>query len=85
MADRIDSTSDARTHNNSTMRQYRKLTDLEKRQVDQIKAQGHSLLMTLHAVGGTDPTGERMASRDLSLAMTHIEDAVMRAVRHVTK
>lgn len=84
-ADMIDSTSDTRTENNSTRHEYRRLTDLEKRQVDQIKAQGHSLLMTLHAVGGTNPAGDRMASRDLSLAQTHIEDAVMRAVRHVTK
>lgn len=81
----VKGTSDARTVNNSMRQNYRVLSDQEKRQVDQIKAQGHQLIMCLHAIGGTDPTGERMASRDLSLAQTHIEDAVMRAVRHVTK
>ncbi|MEM7671405.1 MAG: hypothetical protein AAF317_20155, partial [Pseudomonadota bacterium] len=81
----VKGTSDANTENNSLRQNDRGLNDAEKRQVDQIKAQGHQLLMTLHAIGGTDPTGERMASRDLSLAQTHIEDAVMRAVRHVTK
>ena len=37
----------------------------------------------LHELGGTDPLGEKFASRDLSLANTHIEDAVLRVLRHV--
>lgn len=85
MADEIDSTSDARTVNNSTKQNYRILTDAEKRQVDTVKQRGAELISFLHEVGGTDPEGDRMASRDLSLAQTHLEDAVMRAVRHITK
>ena len=84
MAKTVESTSDERTVNNSPRQNYRILSDEEKLQVGQIKAIGESFLMTLHAVGGTDPGGDRMASRDLSLAQTHVEDAVMRAVRHVT-
>ncbi len=38
----------------------------------------------LHEIGGTDTNGDRFASRELSLANTHVEDAVMRAVRHIT-
>ncbi len=34
-------------------------------------------------IGGTGG-GEQFAARDLSLANTHAEDAVMRAVRHIT-
>lgn len=49
-----------------------------------IKDLGAELIARLHAIGGTDPAGDRHASRDLSLAQTHIEDAVMRAVRHIT-
>ena len=85
MTDRINSTSNERTANNSTRQSFRKLSDLEKVQVDAIKADGAAMIAYLHEIGGTDPNGERLASRDLSLAVTHIEDAVMRAVRHVTK
>ena len=85
MANHVDSTSDDRTVNNSTRQNYRVLSDDEKLQVDEIKALGADFVLKLHEVGGTDPAEERMASRDLSLAQTHIEDAVMRAVRHVTK
>lgn len=85
MTDRIDSTSDERTVNNSTKQTYRRLTDAEKAQVDMIKQMGAEFIDLMHEIGGTDPAGERLGSRDLSLAVTHIEDATMRAVRHVTK
>lgn len=85
MPQHIPSTSDARTVNNSTRQSYRLLTDAEKAQVDIIKQRGAEFIAFLHEIGGTDPEAERMASRDLSLAMTHMEDAVIRAVRHVTK
>jgi hypothetical protein len=41
-------------------------------------------LALLHQAGGTDPHQGRMASRELSLAQTKIEEAVMWAVKHVT-
>jgi hypothetical protein len=85
MPDFVKSTSDARTVNNATRQHYRVLTDAEKAQVDIVKQRGAEFIAFLHEIGGTDPEAERMASRDLSLSMTHMEDAVMRAVRHITK
>lgn len=49
-----------------------------------VKDLGAELIATLHEIGGTSPASDRFASRDLSLANTHVEDAVMRAVRHIT-
>ena len=80
----IDSSSDQRTANNSTRHAYRILSETEKAQMQQVKDMGADLIAKLHEIGGTDPAGDRLASRDLSLANTHIEDAVMRAVRHIT-
>jgi hypothetical protein len=81
----IDSASDDRTVNNTVRHNYRALSDAEKQQMVKIKDMGAAFIAELHAIGGTDPNGERMASRELSLAQTHAEDAVMRAVRHITK
>lgn len=81
---RLPSSSDDRTENNSTRQVYRLLSEVERAQIDQVKATGDALIAQLHEIGGTDPQGERMASRDLALALTHIEDGVMRAVRHIT-
>ncbi len=85
MPQHVSSTGDERAINNSTRQTYRQLTDGEKAQVDAVKELGAQFIGLLHEVGGTDPKKERMASRDLSLALTHIEDAVMRAVRHITR
>lgn len=84
MNEKIDSTSDARTANNAVRHQYRVLSDAEKAQMQEIKDMGAAFIAKLHEIGGTVVGGDRFASRDLSLANTHIEDAVMRAVRHVT-
>jgi len=64
---------------------YRVLSDDEKVQMQRIRDLGAAFLVVLHKIGGTDPSGDRFGSRDLSLAATHAEDAVMRAVRHITK
>ncbi|MEM9782151.1 MAG: hypothetical protein AAF899_06715 [Pseudomonadota bacterium] len=84
MTENVDSTSDERTTNNAVRHQYRKLNDAEKAQMQALKDIGEAFIAQLHEVGGTDPMGDRFASRDLALANTHAEDAVMRAVRHVT-
>lgn len=84
MPETVDSTSDARTANNAVRHQYRILTDAEKALMQSIKDAGAAFIAQLHQIGGTDPAGDRFASRDLSLANTHAEDAVMRAVRHIT-
>ena len=80
----VDSTSDHRTVNNAVRHTYRVLSDAEKARMQSIKDLGAEFIAKLHEIGGTDPAGDRFASRDLSLANTHAEDAVMRAVRHIT-
>jgi hypothetical protein len=80
----VDSTSDGRTVNNTMRHTYRVLDDAEKSQMQAIKDMGAAFVAKLHEIGGTDPSADRLASRDLSLANTHLEDAVMRAVRHIT-
>lgn len=85
MADRVDSASDDRTVNNAVRHQYRVLTEAEKLQVVEIKDMSAAFIRKLHEIGGTDPADDKFASRDLSLANTHMEDASMRAVRHITK
>lgn len=70
----VDSNSDDR----------HKLSDEEKMQMDTVKELGADFITILHKIGGSDPANGQMKSRDLSLAQTHIEDAVMRATRHIT-
>lgn len=85
MSKHVSSTSDERTVNNTSRHSYRVLTDAEKLQMQEIKDMGAAFIAKLHEIGGTNPAEERQGSRDLSLAKTHAEDAVMRAVRHITK
>ncbi|MBR9764123.1 MAG: hypothetical protein GYB53_11515 [Rhodobacteraceae bacterium] len=80
----VDSTSNERTTNNAVRHKYRVLTEDEKQEMQEVKDMGAAFIAKLHQIGGTDPAGDRFASRDLSLANTHAEDAVMRAVRHIT-
>ena len=84
MTDHVDSKSDERTVNNAVRHTYRVLSDAEKQQMQELKDLGAAFIAKLHQIGETDPAGDRFASRDLALANTHAEDAVMRAVRHIT-
>lgn len=79
--DTVSSTSDDRTVNNSTRQQYRVLDEDEKREVDWFKRQGAEFIATCEALRQSKPE----AGREFSLAITHMEDAVMRAVRGVTQ
>ncbi len=72
----VNSTSDARVVNNVMRHAYRVLSDEEKAQMLKIKDTGldfHNFI---------DSSGQ---SRELSLAKTKIEEAVMWAVKHVTR
>ena len=71
----MDSTSDARTDNNTVRHQYKVLNDVEKAQMLAIKDKG---LEFLNILNGYQP------SREMSLAKTKIEEAVMWAVKGVT-
>lgn len=71
----VGSASDARTVNNVMRHEYRVLTDSEKQAMQAIKDHG------LHFHNYVTGLG---ASRELSLAKTKIEEAVMWAVKHLT-
>lgn len=85
MTETVDSTSDERTVNNVMRHAYRVLSDDEKAQMLALKDAGLAYLDLLHQIGGTSPAGDRFASRELSIAATKTEEAVMWAVKHITR
>ena len=76
MEEQIDSASDARTANNAVRHTYRVLTDDEKAQMVALKDIGAAFIAKCQEIG---------ASRELALAVTNAEQAVIWAVKHVTK
>lgn len=72
----VDSTSDARIVNNAMRHQYRVLSDDEKAQMQALKDKGLELHQLIESIG---------KSRELSLAATKTEEAVMWAVKHITR
>lgn len=84
-SDQVDRAGDDRTANNAVRHTYRTLSDQEKADMVQIKDMGAAFIAKLHEIGETDDAEDCFGSRDLSLANTAMEDAVMRAVRHITK
>lgn len=75
MTAEIKSTSDDRTANNVVRHSYRILTDAEKQQMLDLKDLGAAFIEKCNEIG---------RSRELSLAVTNAEQAVMWAVKHVT-
>lgn len=72
----VDSTSDQRTVNNVMRHAYRVLSDAEKAQMQAIKDKGPELHDLIESIG---------QSRELSVAKTKTEEAVMWAVKHLTR
>lgn len=72
----VDSTSDARTINNVMRHGYRVLSDDEKAQMQAVKDKGLELWTLINSMGD---------SRELSIAKTKAEEAVMWAVKHLTR
>ena len=72
----VSSTSDERTVNNVMRHAYRVLSDAEKAQMQAIKDKGLELHALVESIG---------KSRELSLAATKVEEAVMWAVKHITR
>ena len=72
----VDSTSDARTINNVMRHGYRVLSDDEKAQMQSVKDKGLELWTLINSMGD---------SRELSIAKTKAEEAVMWAVKHLTR
>lgn len=71
----VASTSDERTVNNTMRHAYRVLSDVEKASMQQIKDDGLAFHDLIAGLGN---------SRELSLAKTKVEEAVMWAVKHLT-
>lgn len=72
----IDSTADERTSNNTMRHQYKVLSEAEKESMTLIKDAGLALHEALERLGN---------SRELALAKTKVEEAVMWGVKHITK
>lgn len=75
MPQTVPSESDDRTANNTVRHAYRVLNDDEKRQMVALKDAGAAFLALCDDIG---------QSREMSLAKTKIEEAVMWSVKHVT-
>lgn len=71
----VDSTSDARTVNNTMRHAYRVLSDEEKAAMQEIKDMGLAFHDRIAAIGN---------SREISIAKTKVEEAVMWAVKSIT-
>jgi hypothetical protein len=71
----VDSTSDARTVNNTMRHACRVLSDAEKANMQAIKDEGLKFHDLIAGMGN---------SREIALAKTKIEEAVMWAVKHIT-
>jgi hypothetical protein len=72
----VSSTSDERVCNNVMRHNYRVLTEAEKAQMQALKDMGLSMHDLISSLG---------SSRELSLALTKVEEAVMWATKHITK
>lgn len=72
----IDSASDERISNNVVRHEYRTLSDEEKMLMKALKDQGQLFIDYVNTIG---------KSREYSLAITKIEEAVMWAVKGLTK
>lgn len=72
----VNSASDQRTVNNVMRHAYRVLTDDEKTAMQAIKDKGLELHDLIESIG---------QSRELSIAKTKTEEAVMWAVKHLTR
>lgn len=71
----VQSTSDERTVNNTMRHAYRVLSDAEKENMSAIKDKGLEFHELISGMGN---------SREISIAKTKIEEAVMWAVKHIT-
>lgn len=71
----VDSGSDDRAVNNTMRHQYRVLNEAEKANMQRIKDMGLQFHDLVAGLGN---------SREVSLAKTKVEEAVMWAVKHIT-
>jgi hypothetical protein len=76
MSDHVDSASDQRLVNNVMRHEYRVLTEDEKSNITMMKDVGLIFIQNCDHIG---------VSRELSIAKTKMEEAVMWAVKHITR
>jgi hypothetical protein len=76
MTETVKSESDERVVNNVMRHEYRVLSALEKEEMKEFKDKGLAFIEFCDKLG---------KSRELSLAITKMEEAVMWAVKHITK
>lgn len=90
----VDSTSDQRTVNNTMRHKYRVLSDEEKAQMQAVKDKGQEFLDLIDSLRTPpEPAGEADGveysvgtfDRELNIAAERVEEAVMWAVKHVTR
>ena len=75
MTEKFESTNDMREQSNVMRHQYRVLTDEEKADMTAVKDAGLAMHSLLDEIG---------SSREISLAKTKVEEAVMWAVKAIT-
>lgn len=75
----VGSSSDERVVNNVMRHEYRVLTDDEKTMMKAFKDKGLEFIKLIEVCEGIS------RCRELALARTKIEEAVMWAVKHITK
>ena len=82
----MESSSDQRVTNNVMRHEYKVLSDGEKAYMGQIKDIGLQFHELCNRIGQvSDGPLQSGGSRELSIAKTKIEEAVMWAVKHITK
>ncbi len=77
----VDAAGDARTTNNTMRHQYRTLTDAEKAQMTAVKDAGEALRLAISDIN-VSTIG---AQRETGIALERTEEAVMWAVKGLTK
>lgn len=74
----VNSTSDERLANNVMRHAYRLLSDEEKADMQALKDKGLELHELIKKIGGDK------GSREIALAKTKVEEAIMWATKHIT-
>ncbi len=85
MSDHIESTSDQRIVNNVMRHEYRVLSEADKDNMGKIKDLGLEMWNLIEKIGNQGAPDRGPGSRELSLAKTKVEEAVMWAVKHITR
>ncbi len=84
MAEHSESTAEGRVDHNVMRHQYRVLSGVEKEEMQQLKDLGLAFWNLCEQIGRHGAPERGPGSRELSVAKTKIEEAVMWGVKHIT-